>query len=88
MTERQKELLTFIISETTDHKNLEGINIDQISDNSFYVEYDIGNPFDGFAFDVEITDAEEIVFKTTHSAYGDEGTIVYDRNLNFLRIEE
>jgi hypothetical protein len=87
MTERQKQLVTLIVRETTDHENLDGIEVIQKAENIFHIEYDIVNPFNGFAFDVEITDGEEVVLKTTNSAYGDDGTIVYDHNLNYLRTE-
>lgn len=87
MTTRERELLAFYIKETTDMTIDQIETIEEVRPHTFYIENHLEDPYNGFLFEVEITDADEISFNCTRTAYGELGAIVYDRNLNHLRNE-
>ena len=82
------DLVVYDMFRCTDLKpeEVDQVEITEIAENDFRVEYDSGNQFGGFLYYVRITETEtEYEFDIYRTAYGDTGIIVRDKYLNYLR---
>ena len=81
------DLVVYDMFECTDLKpeELSKVEITEIAENDFRVEYNSSDPFDGFLYRIRITETEDTYeFAVYSTAYGDRMIIVRDKNLNFL----
>ena len=66
-------------------EELSKVEITEIAENDFHIEYDKYNPYSGFSYNLKITETENTYeFKCYKSAYGDDLIFVRDKNLNPL----
>lgn len=86
-----KELVLFDLMESSDltAEQLDEVEITELAENDFKVEYRSYDPFDGIIYRIHITETEnEYLFDTYSSGYGDTGVVVRDKNLNFIEFRD
>ena len=66
-------------------EDISKVEITEIAENDFRVEYNANDPFSGFLYYIRIREtATTYEFEVYRTAYGDTGIVVRDKNLNFL----
>ena len=66
-------------------EELSKVEITEIAENDFRVEYDKYNPYEGFLYYIRIRETETTYeFETYRTAYGDTGIMIRDKNLKPL----